>query len=552
MKKKRPQKPEGPSASEPRGSAAGVSEPRATERRAPASGPAHGGPSLAATKLSASLGIIAAMVLAMLLNVFVARHYRRWDWTRGGLYTLSDATLATLRSIQDPVRVHVLLPGGDALTLSVQHLLESYRGETAQLVVEYVDPDRRPADFLAVAQRYGIDVEREEGHVVAGAAAIVARGDRREIIRQQDLVEVDADDDLKRRPRLEQAFTSALRAVLSVDHPRACFIAGHGEGGALPLREHLRRSGYEVEGVEPARTGEKGPIEGCQVLVLAGPTERVPAADLARYLAFVAKGGSVLVAVSPQPDASDRGYVDLGLGELLAVFGVKLDTDFVYELDPKLRSARGRGETFAPLLRPHPATQSLMKAAERGVVPVITVASSLSPTGAGTTVPVPLLMTSGDAFGMVDFFAWAKTGAAPVPGNGDKKGPLSVAVAAELPPPPGAVHGGRLIAVGSAGVMEAANWQAEELRGSAMFVESALAWLMARPPILDIGQKPAFTAGLRVSDAWLAATFRYTVLYMPLAALLIGVAVYLRRRGERRGAPGYDGAPGDAGPRGEG
>lgn len=492
-----------------------------------------------ATKVSASVGIVAAMVLATLVNVFVARHYKRWDWTRGGLYTLSDATTATLRSIQEPVRIYVLLPGGDALTLSVQHLLDAYRGETAQLDVEIVDPDRRPADFLAIVKRYGVDVDREEGRVVAGAAAIVARGDRHEVIRQEELVEVDADDDLKRRPRLEQAFTGALRAVLSVDHPKACFAAGHGEGTSLPLREHLRRNGYEVENVEPAREGDKaGSLDGCKVLVLAGPTERLPPADLARFKALVDKGGSLLVAAGPQPDAADRGYVDLGLADLLAPFGVKLDADFVFELDARLRSPRGRGETFAPVPRPHPVTTALIKAADKGVVPVVTVASSISPTGGGATVPLPLLVTSDLAFGMTDFFTWAKTAAPPVPGPGDKKGPLPVAFAAELPAPSGAAHGARLVVVGSAGVLEAANWQSEDLRGTALFVESAVAWLTARPPILDIPQKPAFTAGLRVSDAWLSSAARYTVLYMPFAAALVGVAVYLRRRGERRGLPG--------------
>jgi len=534
MKKQRPQKPTEPDArTVPRASASGSSSP--PEARDDASTSSSASPT--ATKISASVGIVAAMVLATLVNVFVARHFRRWDWTRGGLYTLSEATVATLRSIQEPVRVHVLLPSGDALTVSVQHLLEGYRGETAQLEVEYVDPDRRPADFLAIVQRYQIEVEREDGRVVARAAAIVSRGDRREIIRQQELVEVDADDDLKRRPRLEQAFTGALRSVLSSDHPKACFATGHGENPSAALREHLRRDGYELENVEPARGGGDGAIEGCKVLVIAGPTEHVPAADIARYKAYVQKGGSALVAAGPQPDAGDRGYVDLGLGELLAVFGAKLDADFVFELDPRQRSARGRGETFAPIPRPHPATRSLIKAADKGVVPVLTVASSLSPTGAGGAVPVPLLATSEQAFGMVDFFAWAKTGAPAVPLADDKKGPLSVAVASELPASQGAAHGGRLVAIGSAGVLDAANWQSEDLRGTAMFMESAVAWLTARPPILDIPQKPSFTAGLHVSDAWLAGAFRYTVIYMPFAALLLGVAVYLRRRGERRGLP---------------
>lgn len=493
-----------------------------------------------ATKVSASVGIVAAMVLGMLVNVFVARHYKRWDWTRGGLYTLSEATVATLHGVGDPVKIHVLLPSGDALTLSVAHLLEAYRGETSQLDVDFLDPDRRTADFLALAQRYALDAERRDGHVIAGAAAIVVRGDRHEIVRSHDLVELDQADDLRRRPRLEQAFTGAIRAVTSADHPKACFSAGHGETQSQPLREHLARSGYQLESVEPARAGDPTALDGCTLLVVAGPTERVPAADASRFKEYVEKGGSALVAVGPQPDNGDRGYLDLGLGELLAAAGIKLDADFVFEVDPALRSPRGRGETFTPVPRPHPSTRTLMARAERGIVPVVTVASSLSATGSGSAATAPLLVTSDQAFGMVDFFAWAKTGTAPVPAAADKKGPLMIAMASELARAPGsaAPHGGRLIAVGSAGVLEGANWQAEDLRGTALFVESAIAWLTKRPPILDIPDKPAFTAGLRVSDAWLAGTFRYVIVYMPLAGILLGFAVYLRRRGtERRKDP---------------
>ncbi len=493
--------------------------------------------STTATKVSASAGIVAAMVLATLVNVLVARHYHRWDVTRGGLYTLSEATLATLHELPEPVKIYVLLPGGESLTLSVQHLLDGYRAETSRLDVELLDPDRRPADFLALAERYGIGADKEGDHLVAAAAALVTRGDRREIVRLQDLVEVDADDDLRRRPRLEQAFTGALRAVTSGDHPRACFTAGHGENPSQPLREHLARNGYEVAGVEPLRTGDKSALDECKVLIVAGPTEHVPPEDVARYVAYLDHGGTALVALSPQIDSADRGLVDLGLGDLLAGFGLVLDRDFVFEEDARLRSPLGRGETFAPLPRPHPATQTLLRLAEKGVAPVLTVASSLTATGAGTAAVTPLLVTSDQAFGMADFAAWARTGTPPVAGPADKKGPLTVAFAAERPGP-GGKHGGRLIAVGSAGVLEAANWQSDALRGTAVFIESAVAWLTARPPILDIPQKPEFTAGLRVSDEWLAGTFRYVVLYMPLASLLLGVAVYLRRRGEKRGDPG--------------
>lgn len=480
------------------------------------------------TKLSASGGIIAAMVLAVLVNVYVARHYRRWDWTRGGLYTLSDATVQTLEGLGEPVKITVLLPSRDPLTLSVEHLLDEYRAHTSKLEVSFVDPDKNPAEFFALAQRYWIDAEKEEGRIVASVAAVVVRGDRRQILRHHDLVEVDAEDDLRRRPRIEQALTGAIRGVLGRERPKVCFSSGHGESGSEALREHLGRSGFDTVSIEPMRAPNPTPLDGCAVLVIAGPTERVAADDTARFKAYFEKGGSVLVAVGPQPE-SER-YSDRGLGDVLAVGGLKLDEDFVFELDPKRRSARGNGETFVPIARAHAATRALLRAEERGLSAVVTVASSLSPTGAGSAATSPLLATSDAAFGMVDFFAWAKSGGPPLPAAADKKGPLAIAYAAELPKPADKPRGARLVAVGTAGVMMSANWQSDELRGTALFVESAIAWLAAEPPILDIPPKPAYSAGLRVSEDWIGAAFRYVVAYMPLASILLGVAVYLRRR----------------------
>src|SRR5262249_25516927 len=155
---------------------------------------------------------------------------------------------------------------------------------------------------------------------------------------------------------------------------------------------------------------------------------------------------------------------------------------------------------------PHAITEGLIKSADRGLAVVLTVASSLAPTGAGAAAASPLLVTSDAAFGMVDFAAWSKDRSPPVPGAADHKGPVTVAFASELPKRPGsdAPHGPRMVAVGSASALFGANWQAEELRGGAVFVESAIAWLAARPVLLDIPNKPTFTAGLRVSDDWLA------------------------------------------------
>lgn len=524
----------------------------APEKKAPRADPVPTG-TTAATKLSASLGVIAAMVLALLVNILVSRHYRRWDWTRGGLYTLSDATTQTLRGLEEPIHVHVLLSEGDPLALAVRHLLEAYRGETTRLDVDFVDPDRRAAEFIAVQQRYGIVAGKtEDGKVVADAAIVVARGDVPHFITLRDLVQLDEDDELRRRPRIEQALTSAIRAVLSKERPRACFAMGHGEGavapgagatagGLGPFRESLIKNNFEVTDVDA-----EAPLDACRVVVIAGPTEKVPAAEVKRFVAYADQGGSLLVALGPELDAERERAKNRGLGALLGRFGVASNDDFVFELDPRLRMAQGYGESFIAQAKIHPVTEGLLKVADRGVAVVVTLGSSLTATGAGAAAPVPLLVTSEQAFGMVDFFTWSKSGTPPVPGAADHKGPLTLAFASELPKPPGSSlpHGGRLVVVGSASALFGANWQAEELRGGSLFVGSAIAWLTARPQLLDIPEKPTFTAGLHVSDAWLASTFRYVVLYIPLASVLLGMAVYLRRRGtERRGPALEDGEP---------
>ncbi|MGH7269642.1 MAG: hypothetical protein ACREJ3_04350, partial [Polyangiaceae bacterium] len=45
------------------------------------------------------VGLAAAVVLAAVVNVLGERHFTRWDWTRDRRWSLSPATLATLRVV---------------------------------------------------------------------------------------------------------------------------------------------------------------------------------------------------------------------------------------------------------------------------------------------------------------------------------------------------------------------------------------------------------------------------------------------------------------------
>lgn len=499
------------------------------------------------TKLGAIVGLVAAMVLALLVNIAAARHYKRWDFTTGGLYTLSRATTETLHALGEPIRMDVLVAASDPLTLSLRHLLTAYGAETTRLDVHYVDPERHAAEFLAIQRKY--DERVIDGRVITDAAMVISRGDRAQFITPRDLVEVEDAEDTRARPKLEQALTLGIRAVVSTDRHEVCFTSGHGEksieqspAGLATLRDRLRLNGYEVVSVATKSSSNDNPARssynGCRVVIVAGPSEKFSPEEAKKLEAFVEQGGNVLVAAGPVPDAQSEHYEDLGLSGLLGLFGLEINKNFIFETDPRLRSSRGFGETFMPLTKPHAVTEGFLGAEATGTGPVLTVVSSMKSTGKGSAATTPLLGTSDEAFGMVDFFGWAKNPAEPVAKAGDTKGPLTVSFAAELPARGGASRGARLIAIASSSPMMGENWLADELRGTAIFIESSIAWLASAPTPIDIPKKPAMSAGLRLSEDALTSIFRYVVIFIPLASALVGIAIQLRRHStERRRGP---------------
>ena len=183
-------------------------------------------------------GVVAAVFLAVALNVIAARHYKRWDVTTGKRYTLSPATLATLHDLGDTIDVWVLLGGADPLEQSVKQLLVAYQAETSKLVIHYIDPDRDAVSLVDVQQRFKIEAGRTaDGRVSTDAVVVVARGDRHWFVTPSDLVDVSPDDDTRAKPHEEQALTGAIRNVLGGEKARVCFTAGHGELAIEPSRD---------------------------------------------------------------------------------------------------------------------------------------------------------------------------------------------------------------------------------------------------------------------------------------------------------------------------
>ncbi len=500
-------------------------------------------------------GLLAAMVLAVVANVVVARHYKRWDWTRARRYTLTDATLATLHGLHEPVDLWVLMGNADPLGQSVKQLLVAYAAETDALKVHTIDPDRDTAALEDVRKRFRIDTGRtEDGHVVTDAVMVVAArgsGDQRDrhwFIGASDLVAVNDAEDGRAQPREEQAITGAIRDVLGGEKAKLCFTAGHGEleladgseEGLGFLADILQKDNYETATVDTS--AEHDPFKGCAVAVIAGPRGPFTKEETNRLRTYLLEGGSLFLAVSPINAQTETGMAPAGLEDALSPFGIALDDDLVFEMDAKEAIPETRNIRFFATAKPHPVTAALVhdEATPREVPRVmLNFARSLhhvSPEGSASATD--LLASSDKSFGVVNIAGAADWTDVPERKPRDLAGPLALAMASERPKTsPSAPHGPRAVVVGSGSAVIRRAWEEPlPLRGAALFTESALSWLASKPAILDVPAKPSVAAGIRITDDSRAEVKRYVLVFMPLAALLLGIAVALRRRGTE-GAP---------------
>lgn len=506
-------------------------------------------PRIDPAQASQLVGLALAMIVVVLINVIATRHFERWDWTSNHRYSLTPATIQTLHDLPEPVQIWVLLGPADPLEQSVKQLLVAYQSETNKLDIHYVDPDKDMIALEDVKKRFKIETGRtEQGHVVADAIAVVARGERHWFLSTSDMIEVSQDSDTQVKPKEERALTGAIRNVLGSDKAKLCFTSGHGEmnpedpgvEGAGMLKDVLVKDNYEVVVVEPGALNVAEPFAACGVVVVAGMRGAFTKDESERLRTYLLGGGNLLLAASPITGASDTGLVPANLDRALSPFGIALDDDVVVEEDAEASFPGSGGMRFVAQPRPHALTTALVKGDSQHDVPriVLQFARSLRRAAeAGAANPADLLFTSSSSFGLMNVTGASEWKDQPRKKPGDLGGPLVVGMAAERPKAnAAAAHGPRVVVLGSASPLTSPMFREPmPMRGAALLVENAISWLASKPQVLDVPDKPAVAAGIRITDDDRAAVRRYVLFLMPGTVAVLGIFIGLwRRRTEGR------------------
>jgi ABC-type uncharacterized transport system len=509
----------------------------------------------AITRLFGSLffAAFAACVLATVINLAAVRFRKRFDVTVDQRYSLSPATQNTLRTLPEPVHAWLLLAKGDPLRESVSRLLAAYEAESPKFQVHRVDPDVDPAAYLEIRRKYRIGVadSKSAGDIMNEIAAVVTLGEQHWFVSVADLIEVEPTPNAAQagsiRPREEKAVTAAVRNLLGGPKATLCFTTGHGEAdlhdlgreGISFLVDILEKDNYVVRAVDPTVGQSQTPFENCAVVIVGGLASPYGAREAERLKTYALSGGNVLIAVGPilAPKANAPGSEMVlsgpGIESTLAAFGIEYVPATILEANPARAMADSDGVAFfaSPLM--HPVTTGL-SSEEGSAKSVFALACPLKKTTAPEGMaasPASLLTTSAESFATQNL---KNLGERALTRNAaDLAGPFTVAMASERPKTSAdAAHGPRMVVIGDRSALSMRHWQAESgaNRGTAVVVQNAIAWLSAKPQVLDLPNKSLVSVRYRFTAENAGAIRQYVVFYIPGAALCFALFLFAWRR----------------------
>lgn len=503
-------------------------------------------------KAAIFLNVVVMVALAIVAAGFViyltgfTSLKRRIDLTSSETYTLTSQTISMLGGLEkdveiitvsdsavyDPTDVEMVRPRAMEY---VRDLLQEYKVRAnGRLLIDHLDARQDSSKVRALLQELGISG--------FNFAVVRCGANRRVLALEPDLAEIRAGI-VNVRPtelvayRVEEAISSAIFAVIDEKRPKIYVITGHDEvalaqtgpaGGAF-LANSLGRDNIEMIDW-PLFQSRRIPDDADAVFLL-GPQLPYVDEERAALDSYLARGGRMLICFDP--------FCHPSLDSLWMNLGIKLERNFI--LLPQTTVVQG-SDPSAHYVGPdapgkygtHPIVANLQARARQMIVQQ---SGALAPSDASTTWFTSLLVSSVAAFGDVPSVlpdpSKPQAEQRPQVGDGrlDKRtetqGQRILAGAIEPKSGPYA----------SAKVVFVASWTwltNDTLRRSAGnddFLRNCATWLIGRqkgaispPPRLP----PTTLSDLKPDEFDTIA--RYTVIFLPGAAALLALLIYLARR----------------------
>lgn len=278
-----------------------------------------------------------ALIVGILAVVFLLsrQYFFRLDLTEDKQYTMSKATKAILRDLEDPVDVKAYF------STNLPADLERVRKDFENMLVEYnniskgkvnyrfIDPGESPEREQEAAQNgiqpilINVREKDEASQKKAFMGAVMEYGDQKEIL-----------PFIGQGSAMEYDLTTAIKKISVSDKPSLGIIQGHGEPTLNEMVQAVQALSviYSIEqfdlGAEPTVP------ERFQAVVFVSPKDSIPMEQYVKLNDYLSKGGKVIVAAN-----AVNGNLSTASGtanphnvfQWLAALGVNVEPSFVID-----------------------------------------------------------------------------------------------------------------------------------------------------------------------------------------------------------------------------
>jgi gliding motility-associatede transport system auxiliary component len=451
---------------------------------------------------SGNLLLVVVIVLAILGlgNYFLSKHNYRKDFTAAKLHSLSDQSVAVLKNLKTDIAFKCFFREGNYGRATMENLLKIYAYHSAKVHYDFIDPDKNPG----LVKRY--DVTQD-------GTTIIEAGDK------ESRITTTSEEDIT------NALIKATRAQKKVIY----FLEGHGEmsveetgdNGFATVKTELEKIGYEVK-KQSLALADRFPKD-CALLVVPGPQKDLLPNEYETIRAYIKNGGRCFFMVDPETSTL--------LPLFLADYGFKLENDIVVDTVSRLLG----GDYFMPVVSEYESHAITDRFGYATFFPYARSVEVGETKPEGATVAA-LAKTSPNSWSERELdqkqvkFTPEK----------DKQGPIGLAAVssfktkpAESAPAPAEANPGtaekeaRIAVVGDSDFVKNRYYG---LSGNGNFFLNIANWLTEESDLIAIQPKTQTPRTIQLTPSQGRLFFLVSVVILPLAVLLLGLSVWLRRR----------------------
>jgi gliding motility-associatede transport system auxiliary component len=478
--------------------------------------------------LSVVVQIVLILFLAVVVNSFAFKYYKRWDFSRDQKYALSDKTRRFLNTLKGKMRITVFFSPNTPITSDVQNLLTEYQyAGKGKIDVEQIDPERNLSRAKELFDKYKV--------VTDESLLILDYDGRNKTVKASEMADVDQTGmAFGEGPRIaafkgEQAITSAMIDLVEGKKKTLGYVTGHKEPALTAPTSpiSLLKTFIENENInfqELNLLDQPAIPADVNAVMIIGPQYDFSDREMKLLRDFWDKQGRILVLLDP---AANTPRLRAFLDEL----GVKVNDDrlmvFVRTGIQELALTR---DVQARFLGDSPVTKRL--ADVRAIFVGGTASLALNPnrSRAANIRLEPLIQAEKGYFAETDYNS---DNQAKLQADAQKAAdvPLTIAASAERGGSADArvqVNSSRLVAVSNATFVQDSAIMQDQ--AALDFVSGAVNWLLSREQMIGIAPKIPKPLTFSLDPEALRRLFWIVLVLMPLIPAAIGTFVWWQRR----------------------